>query len=511
MKRKKFLSLNAVKAAQVVSEAAMSNSINRRQFIKDFSLGAAALALLPNIARATRRGGLVLQGQPKNVVVLGGGLAGLAAAYELKKAGHTVTVLEARKAPGGRVRTLRDFADGLYAEAGPIAFPQSHEFTFGYVNELGLQTRIAAKFGLDSIASIQGQVFRIGAGSSSVPLDLKPGERQAGVYNLPAYYLEQFMRDVGNPRRASWPPDSLRAIDALSLKQLLQQQGASDAAINVIAASQLGLLGYGIETISAMDAVVTEAIASDGVFYEIVNGNDELPFALKKKVKKQFRKQAVVLRLEQNANGVTVTYSQGGETQIINADRVICTLPFPVLKNIEVFPAFSTDKQRVINELKLTPVTRTYLQFRNRRWEDDKLDGYGITDLNIQNTYSPTLTQTGTRGILSSYAGGQRALALSAMNEADRQSTVLRGLGTLFTGLDRQYETGTSQIWHQDPWARGGFTYFEPGQMATLLPLAQSPEGRIHFAGEHTSAWHGWMNGALESGNRAADEVNSAG
>lgn len=488
----------------------MSNSINRRQFIKGLGLSAAALALMPDVARATRRGGLSLQAAPKTVLILGGGLAGLAAAYELKKIGHTVTILEARKAPGGRVRTLRDFDDGLYAEAGPIAFPQSHEFTFGYAQELGLQTRFSFKIGYDSIAHINGQVFRIGSGSSSVPLDLKPNERQAGIYQLPRHYLEEYMREVGNPRRASWPPASLREIDGLSLKQLLEQKGASQAAMDVIAASQLGLLGFGIDAISAMDAVVTEAIATDSAFYEIANGNDELAYALKKKVKKQFRKQAVVQRIEQNESGVTVTYTQSGETLSLTADRVICTIPFPVLKNIEVFPAFSASKQQAIDELKLTPVTRTYQQFRSRLWEADKLDGYGITDLDIQNTYSPTLTQPGTRGILASYTGGQRALDLSAMSEAARQDFVLDNLRELFGRVDRQYESGISQIWHQDPWAKGAFTYFEPGQMATLLPLAQRPEGRIHFAGEHTSAWHGWMNGALESGNRAASEVNSA-
>jgi monoamine oxidase len=487
----------------------MSNSINRRQFIKGLSLSAAALALMPDVARATGRGGLSLQAAPKNVVILGGGLAGLAAAYELKKIGHTVTVLEARKAPGGRVRTLRNFADGLYAEAGPIAFPQSHDFTVGYAQELGLPTRFSFKIGFDSIAHINGRVFRINA-NSSVPLDLKPGERQAGIYQLPTYYLEDYMREVGNPRRANWPNDTLRSIDALSLKSLLEQQGASPAAIDLIAASQLGLLGFGIDGLSAMDAAVTEAIATNSVFYEFVNGNDELPFALKKKVKKQFRKQAVVQRLEQNESGVLVTYTQGGETQTLTADRVICTIPFPVLRNIPIFPAFSAEKQQAINDLKLTPVTRTYQQFRNRMWEDDKLDGYGITDLEIQNTYSPSLTQPGTRGILASYTGGQRALDLGAMSESDRQSLVLGQLRQLFGRVDRQYESGTSQIWHEDPWAKGAFTYFEPGQMATLLPIAQRPEGRIHFAGEHTSAWHGWMNGALESGNRAASEVNSA-
>jgi monoamine oxidase len=216
-----------------------------------------------------------------------------------------------------------------------------------------------------------------------------------------------------------------------------------------------------------------------------------------------------VTRIEQDANGVVVTYENSDGPQTITADRVICALPFPVLKNIPISPALPEDKQRAINEIKLTPVTRTYQQFNRRVWEDDRLSGYGITDLAIQNTYSPTVTQTGRSGILVSYTGGQRALDMGAMSERDRQNLVLRQMGNLFNNLDAQYASGTSVIWHEDPLAGGGFAYFEPGQMATLLPLAQRAEGRIHFAGEHTSAWHGWMNGALESGNRAAAEVNA--
>jgi monoamine oxidase len=317
------------------------------------------------------------------------------------------------------------------------------------------------------------------------------------------------MRQVGNPLRANWPSDELRQIDAVSLKQLLQDLGASDGAIDIIAASQLGILGFGLDSVSAMDGVVTEAIASDSA-YEIAGGNDQLASKLKKKVKKAFNKQCIVQRIEQNETSVIVTYSKGGELQTIIADRVICTLPFPVLKDIDIFPALPEDKQQAIRDLKLTPVTRTYQQFRRRVWEQSGLSGYGITDLAIQNTYSPTLQQQGSRGILTAYTGGQRALDLSSMSESDRQSFVLRKMGNVFSNLNNVYQSGVSQIWHEDPFARGAFTYFEPGQMATLLPLAQRAEGRIHFAGEHTSAWHGWMNGALESGNRAADEVNTA-
>src|SRR5262249_26702686 len=155
------------------------------------------------------------------------------------------------------------------------------------------------------------------------------------------------------------------------------------------------------------------------------------------------------------------------------------------------------------------PVTRAFLQFKTRVWEQAGLSGYGLSDLPIENTYSPTLTQLGKNGILTAYTGGQRALDLAAMSESDRQRFVLAQMGNLFDGLNQPIG-GASQIWQEEEFARGALTYFEPGQMSTLLPIAQHPEGRIHFAGEHTSAWHGWMNGALESGNRAANEVNVA-
>lgn len=490
----------------------MSRFIDRRQFITELTLSAMALGLAPRIARATRRGDIKLAGPPQNVVVLGGGLAGLSAGFELKKAGHNVTILEARKFPGGRVQTIRDFAAGQYAEAGALSFPPSHEFTYGYATDFGLPLRPAFRPAVDSMANIQGNLFRISStGPTNIPFHLTAAERERGVFGIIPLYLESYMNEVGNPRKANWPPASLSAIDAVTLKHLLSDLGASDGAIDIIAASQLGLLGFGLDSFSAMDGVVTEAIASDLVFYEIIDGNDQLASVLKKKVKKQFRKASVVTRIEQNDSGVTVTFTNSDGVQTITADRVICTLPFPVLKDIDITPALPEDKQRAINELKLTPVTRTYLQFRTRVWEQSGLSGYGLTDLPIQNTYSPTLTQEGKPGILTSYTGGQRALDLGVMSESDRQSYVLRQMGKLFSGLDSQYTGGTSQIWHQDPLARGAFTFFEPGQMATLLPVAQRAEGRIHFAGEHTSAWHGWMNGALESGNRAAEEVNNAG
>ena len=275
---------------------------------------------------------------PRKVIVLGAGLAGLAAAYELKLAGHKVTILEARKNPGGRVRTLRNFSDGLYAEAGPISFPQDHHFTWGYATDFKLPLRPAFKFGLESVAHVRGSRFRIaGDGAANVPFNLKASERQAGVFNLPALYLSNFMSDVGDPRRANWPPDNLREIDQISLEQLLRDRGASDGAIDLIAASQLGLLGFGLDSFSALDGVVTEKIATGAAFYEIMGGNDQLPQAFKKKLKKNFKKLSVVQRIEQDESRVTVTYLSNGLQHTITADRVIGSAIHDLLNHSSVW------------------------------------------------------------------------------------------------------------------------------------------------------------------------------
>ncbi|MEW6211164.1 MAG: FAD-dependent oxidoreductase [Acidobacteriota bacterium] len=480
------------------------NRSTRRDFLKQI----AGLAALTGATVARSRAGGERAARPQNVVVLGGGLAGLSAAYELKRSGHTVTILEARKSAGGRVRTIRDPFDGLYAEAGALGFAEDHDFTWEYVTAFRLPVRPIMKFGLDQVGRVQGTWFRIRLGQASpIPVDLTREEREAGVLGLSNLYMGKYMRRIGNPLRGDWPPDDLREMDHLTLADMLRREGASDGAIEMIDCLHLGLLGFGFDSISALGGILSERMSLLAPSYEIEGGNDRLPQAFKKKLKKAFKKQCVVRRVEQSESGVTVVYSTGGETRQLTADRAVCALPFAVLGEVEFSPALSEDKQRAIGEIKLTPVTRSYLQFRSKTWERSGFDGNGMTDMKIQNTYAPTLAQPGERGILACYAAGQRALELSAMSEDERQDYTLRKMETLFGGLSGA-EKGVSQIWHDDEYARGGYTYFQPDQITELLPAAQRVEGRIHFAGEHTSLWHGWMQGALESGNRAASEIN---
>ena len=96
---------------------------------------------------------------------------------------------------------------------------------------------------------------------------------------------------------------------------------------------------------------------------------------------------------------------------------------------------------------------------------------------------------------------------MTQMAESERILFALSQVERIFPGIRADFELGVSKSWDEDPWARGAFAYLRPGQMRSLLPHLARPEGRVHFAGEHTSPWSGWMQGALDSGLRAAREI----
>jgi monoamine oxidase len=217
-----------------------------------------------------------------------------------------------------------------------------------------------------------------------------------------------------------------------------------------------------------------------------------------------------VTRIEQAPDKVQVIYKQAGDTRKISGDRLICAIPFSVLRRLEVAPELSPSKRAAVDQLLYTSVSRVYLQSRTRFWNDQQLPTNANTDLPIMWLWEPTAMQPGSHGILESYMAGAQARKVGAMKESDRVSFVMEYMEKVYPGIRANFEVGASKCWDDDEWSRGDYAWFKPGQVTSLLPSIARPEGRIHFAGEHASAWPGWMQGALESGNRAAREVNDA-
>ena len=157
-------------------------------------------------------------------------------------------------------------------------------------------------------------------------------------------------------------------------------------------------------------------------------------------------------------------------------------------------------------------VSKIFLQSNKRFWVDEGLSGFATTDLPIRAVYDATYGQPGTRGILQAYPISLHSRRVTAMSEKERINFALEQVDTIYPGMRTHFEAGLTKCWDDDERARGGSAYYKPGQFGSLLPHVARPEGRIHFAGEHTSVWiDGWMQGALESGERVAREVNAAG
>jgi monoamine oxidase len=493
----------------------MSESISRRDLLRGAVASALALASPGHSAAPVTGQPLRRAGAPKKVVVVGAGLAGLSAAFELSEVGHQVTLLEARPRAGGRVYTLRQpFSDGLYAEAGAIYVPASHQFTIRYVRRFGLPLDPVPARSATEYFYIRGRRFPAAPDSGAQwPLRLAANERASSPFGILLSAVGPVLEQIGDPDASGWPPEPVKQYDQMTLAQLLRRQGVSPDAVALLKCTYLDLYGDGIESASALFLLREIALAArqqDPQTWVIRGGTDRLPEAFAGRLAARIRYGAVVTRLEQDAREVRVTFQERGARQTLAADQVICAVPFSVLKRVEFAPPLSPGKARAVEQLPYTSVTRIYLQTRRRFWAAPGDYLTVATDLPIMWTRDATFNQAGARGILETYMAGAHARSAAAMSGADRLAFARREMDKVYPGTQDNFERGASHAWDDEEWSRGDYAWFRPGQMVALLPHIARSEGRIHFAGEHASARPGWMDGALASGNRAARAVNDS-
>ena len=487
--------------------------MNRREFLGRAAFAAASVsACSPLNARTAHNPPLEPTRPPRKVIVLGAGLAGLTAGYELAHAGHDVTILEARERPGGRVLTIREpFSDGLHAEAGALFVPNNHNLTLRYVKLFELSLDPALPLFEARLFYVRGRRI-VASGGVDWPFDLTPKEKKLGRPGMWEEYIRAGLGDLGDVTAPGWPLNlGLETLDRMSASEFLRSRGASQAAVALLRVGQLDLIGDGIDSYSALQMLHRLALRrTETQRFSVRGGSDLLPKAFAARLAARIRYESPVVRIEPGETSVGIVVGSDGQYQRLTADHVVCTIPFSVLKQIDVSPSFSPQKTRAVKELPYTSIARIYLQFRRKAWRAENLYVTAATDLPIKWVFEHTVNQPGPRGILEAQAVGAESRRLSRMTESDRVRFALSQLERVFPGIGEGFERGASKAWDEDPWARGAFAYFRPGQMLSLLPHIASPEGRVYFAGDHTSPWSGWMQGALESGLRAAREINEA-
>lgn len=496
------------------------NGLTRRSFLKHAAHAAMTLpglAALPRVALASEAAPAAKTGKPRRVIVVGAGLAGLAAAHELNALGHDVTVLEAQLRPGGRVWTVRDpFPDGLFIEAGAINYGDSSRHVVRYVEAFGLPVATFPKLPkpLSGIYYMRGKRVVAEPGKpTDWPVDLSPEEKAQGFLGLLMKYVAPAARELGNPADPAWRLADFRRFDQVTMTGFLKNQGASEEAIYLLSTA-MGF-GYGWSEVSALHRLASDMalfFAGNQSTRFIEGGMDLLPKAMARGLAGRIHYGAPLVKVLHEPDRVRAVYRQGGAEQVVEADHLICTAPIPALRRVEFVPALPERKRRIFEQLEYPAVTRVYLQAGRRFWADAGESGSAGTDLPIQwvNEQPFLRAPDQTRGILECHMKGAEAERVDAMAPDARLAFAADQIDKVYPGFRKHYEGGLTVSWGADPWAGGGYAWWKPGQMSDWLPELIRPEGRIHFAGEHTSALSRTLEGALESGNRAAQEVHEA-
>jgi monoamine oxidase len=488
----------------------MKNRYSRRQFLQLGALASGMVMVQPIQALSIDDKWNLKKGKSQKVLILGAGMSGMSAAIELLNLGHEVSLLEGQMRAGGRVQTLRSpLAANLYADIGAARIPEDHHWTMKYINKYGLQLHPFNPLQDDYLHVMGGKKIRYShtrpANLSEYPINLSTKERAMGLEGLGSQPLAELLGNLGDPTKMDWPQTDIAKYDGLSLKGYLTEKGFSKELAN--------LLMIGWEEKEEMGMSILELIRELSLSFgaprnKIVGGNDLLPTKMAEELSDHIKYGTKVIHVSQNDNEVSVTVEQGKEQMVLTADHVICTFPLTVLRKMDFVKSFSAPKQKAINDYNYWDLSRTVIQVDDRYWKKEGLNGFAATDQPME-IWDPNYESSEKRGMIAAYIKNADSQLFKTMNYAERLDFSAQHVNAVFPGLYDHLEGGYTKCWSEDPWALGAHALADKNQITALLPELVKPEGRLHFAGEHASAYHGWIQGAIESGNRAAKEINS--
>jgi monoamine oxidase len=516
------------------------STISRRTFLRLIGAAGAGATLaslhhglgLTVAPRSPYRGRPALQanGAGRRVLVLGAGIAGLVAAYELQAAGYEVELIEARDRPGGRCWTVRDgatlaerdgpaqsasFATGLFFEAGSNRIPHHHRGVLDYCRELAVPLQLV------STINYAAYLYHERAG----PLAGEPLRYAEVLHDLLGHSAELLALAT---RRGVFDGD----LDQAQREALLDYADALGDLDDEHTYEGSGRARYGDE---APGGGLAEGEAADPrplstllaselwryLFFEWdydnqmtqlhpVGGMDRLINAFAERLGPTIRYSAEVRAIQRTSTGLRVlAASAGGAEQAFEGEFCICTIPPPVLAQIPNDLAPSV--QQALAAVRMQPATLVGLQFARRFWEDDDqiYGGTSWTDMDIGSIWYPDWGYHSAKGIVTgAYTLGEAAEQLGALSPDQRIATALTQGAQLHPQYPEAFEQGFSVAWHRDPYSLGAYALYPEQEREEIYQALLAPDDAIILAGEHMSYLNGWMEGAVLSAHEALRQID---
>ncbi len=469
-------------------------------------------------------------GQRRRVLILGAGLAGMSAAYELGKRGFDCELFEARARAGGRCWTVRPgdreteidgpeqvarFAEGAYLNPGPARIPGHHTTTLGYCRELGVPVEV--------FNNVNEAAYYLVAGAPKVRLreahaDLrgytdellaKAIRRDALDRPLTAddkeALIEYLRADAGLPPDLVYKPSS----DRSSLNRSSESRGYVYDDLPA-AGAHSGKLSTPLDFETIIKAGFGKRLGFEHQFdqqptmFQPVGGIDGIAKAFEKRVGDRIRYRTEVREIRRTPQGgvrLVVADLIEGTTREVLGDYCICTIPLSVLRNI---PAdFSPAVAEAVRSVPYMDVGKIALQFKRRFWEEDDhiYGGISWTDQNITQIFYPNYGYLGAAGgvVVGYYHFGDDAAKVGRLSPAERQAHALTEGRRLHPQYDAEFQNSFSVAWQRIPYNLGGWAEWTEDARAKYYPVLNEQDGPFYLAGEHLTYLGGWMAGAFES------------
>lgn len=468
---------------------AAPDGITRREMLQR-SMAAAAGVLL-----SERFGALSAQGKPGRVVVIGAGFSGLAAAYELSRAGYTVTVVEARNRVGGRVLSFSDLVPGKNVEGGGELIGSNHPTWVAYAKQFKLEFLDVSEEDAEAPITIGGK--RLSADAAEALWE----ELEAASNKMNADAAK--VTDAFEP----WRTPNAEALDRRTLKAWIDSIDASPlckAGLDAMMTADNGVISEWQSYLGNLAMVKgggLEKYWTESEVYRCKGGNQQLARRLASAIgNERVMTRMPVTQVQVNDKLARVTLANG---RVLEADHVLLTAPPSVWNRIAFEPLLP---------LTLMPQMgsniKCLIALKNRFWRNAELAPDSFTDGPLHMTWDGTDGQPGAGAALVVFSGGPAAEVTRAWSPATRIEQHVATLEKMYRGIRPAFVRARYMDWPGDAWTKASYSFPAPGQVTQQGPTLREGIGRLHFAGEHSSyGFMGYMEGALESGAAAARRI----